>query len=189
VRRHCSLRRPRRSPASPCASERFAAAVGRAQSSSAAGGVSELTRSFLSPLHSPDGAGPLAKRDCAANQPVFKTGKGAAAPRLEGSIPSPLRSTPSHRGPLKGRRRLALRSNTPGRGNRPARLIDGRGSSGWACTDATTLSPGLCRLCVGPLARALRLRQHQALGIRGHSTPPAGGDERPDRIAPHLPRR
>jgi hypothetical protein len=51
--------------------------------------------------------------------PVFKTGKGAAAPRLEGSIPSPLRSTPSHRGPIKGGRRLVLRSNTPGRGNRP----------------------------------------------------------------------
>jgi hypothetical protein len=36
---------------------------------------SELTRSFLSPLHSPDCAGPLAKRDCTAHQPVFKIGK------------------------------------------------------------------------------------------------------------------
>ena len=36
---------------------------------------SELTRSFLSPLHSPDCAGPLAKRDCTAHQPVFKTGR------------------------------------------------------------------------------------------------------------------
>jgi hypothetical protein len=49
--------------------------IGRAQSSSAVGGVSELARGFLSPLHSPDGAGPLAKRDCAADQPVFKTGR------------------------------------------------------------------------------------------------------------------
>jgi len=30
---------------------------------------------FLSPLHSPDCAGPLATRDCAAHQPVFKIGK------------------------------------------------------------------------------------------------------------------
>jgi hypothetical protein len=48
---------------------------------------------FLSPLHFLEGLGSLPKRDRTGNQPVFKTGKGAAAPRLEGSIPSPLRST------------------------------------------------------------------------------------------------